>query len=97
MKENNFLINYSLIIIINREHPSGYEFINIDSNMALLSCNDVEKLLKEIEENQIGYYHTVSGPFGSKRRKYVEIIIIMINIHSYLFSVVYTDYTASGR
>ena len=68
--------------------------------MALSSCNDVEKLLKEIEENQIGYYHTVPGPFGSKRRKYVEIIIIIIiiiNIHSYLFLVVYTDYTASGR
>ena len=46
--------------------------INISSNMA---CNDVEKLLKEIEENQIGYYHTVPGPFGSKRRMYVEIII----------------------
>ena len=46
--------------------------IDISSNMA---CNDVEKLLKEIEENQIGYYHTVPGPFGSKRRKHVEIII----------------------
>lgn len=40
--------------------------------MALLSCNDVEKLLKEIEENQIGYYHTVSGPFGSKRLVYTD-------------------------
>ena len=46
--------------------------IDISSNMAY---SDVEKLLKEIEENQIGYYHTVPGPFGSKRRMYVEIII----------------------
>ena len=67
--------------------------INI-SNMALSSCNDVEKLLNEIEENQIGYHHTIPGPFGSKRRKHVEIIIIIINIHSCLiiFSHIYRLY-----
>ena len=37
------------------------------SKMASSTCSDVEKLLRKIEQSQIGYDSTLEGPFGTRK------------------------------
>jgi len=80
--------------------------------MAAPRHSNVEKLLKKIEESQIGYNSTLQGPFGTKTGLvkvacvhgciYACMMIGHSNYCVHPFSspyhtVVYTDYTASGK
>lgn len=42
----------------------------IGADMACAQAEDPEKLLRTINESQIGYDSTVSGPFGPRRGGY---------------------------
>ena len=67
--------------------------------MAAPRHSNVQKLLQKIEESQIGYNSTLQGPFGTKRgRREIDSIQFMhSHDHVYMHTVVYTDYTASGK
>lgn len=68
--------------------------------MAAPRHSNVQKLLQKIEESQIGYNSTLQGPFGTKRgRREIDSIQFYMHSHDhvYMHTVVYTDYTASGK
>ena len=79
--------------------------------MAAPRHSNVEKLLKRIEESQIGYNSTLQGPFGTKTGlvkiacmhvaiQYYMYELTYLSVHTFSYpyhTVVYTDYTASGK
>jgi len=63
---------------------------------APLKCADTAKLVNYIDQNVIGKNTTFDGPFGKRKGGEFFIGVYMLNNYD-KFSVVYCDYTASGR